>query len=219
MSSADQTWSDADWVTAETGLTPTPAPIERLSARSVLDEMSRPVTAAPADGSPLSGRGLAVGQHLIDVHDHYRAELRRVRDILGQVRAGAEQLGTARGALQEMALRANDWALGGVCQAQCLALTEHHVMESVGIFPHLRAREADLAPVLDRLAAEHDVIHALLGEVDAALVHLAQYPSDLAPITDALDLLTDTLLSHFAYEEHELVVPLATYGFFAGQLP
>jgi hypothetical protein len=53
---------------------------------------------------------------------------------------------------------------------------------------------------------------------DAALVQLVQHPADLDPVTEAIDLLTDTLLSHFAYEESELAGPLARYGFYPGQL-
>jgi hypothetical protein len=34
----------------------------------------------------------------------------------------------------------------------------------------------------------------------------------------ALDLLSDTLLSHLAYEERELVEPLARLGFYPDQL-
>jgi hypothetical protein len=52
----------------------------------------------------------------------------------------------------------------------------------------------------------------------AALIHLVQHPADLGPVTEAIDLLTDTLLSHFAYEERELAGPLARHGFYPGQL-
>ncbi len=54
----------------------------------------------------------------------------------------------------------------------------------------------------------------MLEEIDAALIHLAQNPTELGPISDAVDLLTDTMLSHFAYEERELVAPLAQHGFY-----
>jgi len=33
-----------------------------------------------------------------------------------------------------------------------------------------------------------------------------------------VDVLTDTLLSHLSYEEHELVEPLARYVFYDGQV-
>ena len=35
---------------------------------------------------------------------------------------------------------------------------------------------------------------------------------------DAIDLLTDALLSHLSYEEREIVEPLARHGFFEGQI-
>jgi hypothetical protein len=38
-------------------------------------------------------------------------------------------------------------------------------------------------------------------------------------IQDAIDFLTDALLSHLAYEEQELVEPLARLGFYPGQVP
>ena len=37
-------------------------------------------------------------------------------------------------------------------------------------------------------------------------------------LEDALNLLSDTLLSHLAYEEQQIVEPLARLGFYAGQI-
>ena len=64
-------------------------------------------------------RGRLVGQHLIDVHDMLRRELDELRGILEQVREGAMGAGEARAALNEMALRQNDWALGAFCARYC----------------------------------------------------------------------------------------------------
>jgi hypothetical protein len=184
----------------------------------VLDEDARPSAPEPDEDVAFSQRGLAVGQHLIDVHDHYRAELEQVRDLLARVAKGITAAGQARGELNRLTIRANDWALGGACQMQCVALTEHHGTEDAAIFPHLRHSQHNLRDVLDRLDTEHHAIHDVLEEIDAALIHLVQHPADLGPVTEAIDLLTDTLLSHFAYEERELVGPLARHGFFAGQV-
>jgi hypothetical protein len=41
---------------------------------------------------------------------------------------------------------------------------------------------------------------------------------DFARLQAAIDLLTDALLSHLSYEEHELVEPLARLGFYANQV-
>jgi hypothetical protein len=210
--------TENDWVTRRTGITPTAAPTERFSTRSVLDEGTRPSAPEPPTDVTFGAAGRQVGRHLVDVHDHYRAELRQVRDVLRQVKEGTARIGDAREQINLMAIRANDWALGGICQAHCRSITDHHTLESRGIFPHLRRRQPDLAAVLDRLHEEHLAIHEVLEEVDAALVHLARNPTDYGPITEAIDLLTDTLLSHFAYEERELIAPLARHGFFDGQL-
>jgi hypothetical protein len=45
-----------------------------------------------------------------------------------------------------------------------------------------------------------------------------EHPGDYTELQEAVDLLTDTLLSHLSYEEHELVEPLARHGFYPGQL-
>jgi hypothetical protein len=206
------------WLTRRTGIVATDPPASRLSARSVLDEDTRPSAPEPGEDATFSRRGLAVGQHLIDVHNHYRAELEQVRDLLARVAKGMTDAGQARGELNRLTIRANDWTLGGACQMQCVSLTEHHSTEDAAIFPHLRQSQDSLRDVLDRLDAEHHAIHEVLEEIDAALIHLVQHPADLGPVTEAIDLLTDTLLSHFAYEERELVGPLARHGFFPGQV-
>ena len=65
---------------------------------------------------------------------------------------------------------------------------------------------------------EHHAIGDLFEDIDAALIHLARHPTGIGPVSDAVDLLTDTLLSHFAYEERELTGPLARYGIYPGQV-
>ncbi|WP_329103501.1 hemerythrin domain-containing protein [Micromonospora sp. NBC_01699] len=211
--------TDTDhWVTSRTGLTPTPPPTTRHSGTRVWDESTRPSVPEPAREVRFTGRGLSAGKHLIDVHNHYREELARVRDILDQVRANAMDVGTARGEVNAMTLRSNNWTLGSFCQSYCVSLTQHHTMESGGIFPHLRASDGQLAAVIDRLDQEHQVIHEVLEGVDRALVELVSHPDDLSGIQEAVDVLSDALLSHLAYEERELIGPLSRYGFFGGQV-
>jgi hypothetical protein len=64
------------------------------------------------------------------------------------------------------------------------------------------------------LVAVHDMLRAELDTVDRALVNYISQSGDTSALTDAADLLTDTLLSHLAYEERELIDPLARYGFY-----
>ena len=71
--------------------------------------------------------------------------------------------------------------------------------------------------MIERLTDEHLVIHDAIEEVDRALVH-HMTEHDFGRLQGALDVLTDTLLSHLSYEEHELVEPLARLGFYANQI-
>jgi hemerythrin-like domain-containing protein len=172
------------------------------------------------DGAAYSPAQQAVAQHLVDVHDHLRRELTQVRDVVAQVRQGSVSAGEARTVVNTMAMRQNNWTLGAFCESYCRVVTGHHSLEDRSIFRHLRRAGPELADVLDRLEDEHAVIADVLEQVDDALVSIvasdtygAEAEAALAELQRALDLLTDTLLSHLAYEERELLHPLAEYGF------
>jgi hypothetical protein len=196
----------------------TPDDGTRLSATLPWREDDRPVTTKPGDAA-YSPSEQAVPQHLVDVHDHLRGELAQLRDIVGQVRSGAMSTGAARSVINTMAMRQNNWTLGAYCETYCRLVTGHHTLEDRSIFVHLRGAQPDLAPVIDRLEQEHHVIADVLEQVDDALVglvgtevHGRSGQEALDEVQRALDLLTDTLLSHLAYEERELIHPLALHG-------
>jgi hypothetical protein len=199
-------------------VTPTPDDGTRLTGILPWDEASRPtypVRPDPVEQAAYRPAQLAVPQHLKDVHDHLRAELTQVRDVVEQVMRGHLAVGAARSAVNAMTMRQNNWTLGAYCESYCRLVTGHHGLEDTGIFPHLRFSDPDAVPVIDRLEEEHEVIHDVLDDVDRALVALvADDPGALARLQHVVDVLTDTLLSHLAYEERELLHPLARYGFY-----
>lgn len=203
---------------ARLGVTPTPDPGTRLREPR-WDESTRPHRPPSGPEVTYTELGRRVGAHLIDVHDALRRELAELREIVAQVRDGALGAGEARSALHEMALRQNDWTLGAFCSRYCRAVAQHHGLEDDSIFPHLRRSEEALGPVIDRLTEEHLVIHDAIEDVDRALVHHINHPEDFDRLQEAIDVLTDTLTSHLAYEEEELVEPLARHGFYPGQVP
>ena len=189
--------------TADTGV--------RLSATKVWDESERPSGPEPDPDQTYPNQ--AGARQLIGVHDHLRAELDQIRDLVDQVRAGAIDPGEARSAINQMTMRQNNWTLGAYCESYCRLVTTHHTLEDEAVFPRLRQRDPRLAPVLDRLAYEHTIIHDVLDQVDQALVALVTDPDGMTALTAAMDLLSDTLVSHLSYEERELVEPLSRLGF------
>lgn len=200
------------------GLVPTPDDGIRLSDERLFEEDTRPLAPASPAGVIYTDTGRAVGAHLIEVHDHLRQELAQVREIIVQVRQGAMEVGDARSTINDMTMRQNEWTLGAYCASYCRVVTGHHSLEDEAIFPHLRASDEGLAPVIDRLEDEHLIIHEVLEGVDAALVRFILQPDDFSELQEAVDVLTDTLLSHLSYEERELVEPLARFGFYGNQV-
>ncbi len=194
-------------------MVPTPDDGTRLSTQSPWDESTRPTGPAPDPDRAYTDHEKAAGQHLVDVHDMLRGELDQVRSLVDQVASGRVDAGTARSHVNEMTMRQNAWTLGAYCQSYCRVVTGHHSLEDQAMLPHLRRADPRLAPVVDRLEAEHRVIHDVLEGVDAALVEMVRDGGDVTGLRAAVDLLTDTLLSHLSYEERELVEPLARLGF------
>jgi hypothetical protein len=182
------------------GVEPTQDDGTRLSRTRVWDEAARPRRPAPPAGAAYTRAGRATSRHLIQIHD--------------MLRDGLVSAGEARSQLNEMTMRQNNWTMGAYCQSYCRVVTHHHFAEDAMVFPHLRARESGLGQVLDRLSEEHVVIHEVLDAVDRALVAYIAQPADHTQHQEAVDLLTDTLLSHLAYEESQLLEPLARYGFY-----
>ncbi len=179
------------------------------------DETTRPTLGEPEDPA-YSSHELGAAHHLVEIHDHLRAELDRLQGMVGEVRRGLLSVGDARAGVAAMTIRQNNWTLGAYCQSYCGFVNGHHSLEDASVFPHLRDREPAVAPVVDRLHAEHQVIHHLLDEVDRALVALVRTgeSTELDALDATIGLLSDRLLSHLAYEERELRGPLVRHGFF-----
>ncbi len=190
-------------------VTPTQDTGVRLSRTAVWDESTRPTGPVRDPQRTYSASEQARGQHLIDVHDHLRAELAQVREVMEQVLAGVLEPGRARSHINTMTMRQNNWTLGTYCESYCRLVTTHHTIEDHSMLPTLGRADPRLKPVVERLAEEHRVIHGVIEQVDRALVTFVTDPASNRALRDAVDLLTDTLLSHLSYEERELVEPLS----------
>ncbi|GII57390.1 hypothetical protein Pth03_57790 [Planotetraspora thailandica] len=188
-----------------------PAPQQEHTAFApvtVLDETTRP-RSPKRDINALPPAQRANGQRLVLIHDHLRQELAQIRDALEQVADGQGDAAALRSMINQLTMRQNYWTLGTFCASYCRLLTTHHTIEDEHMFPMLAQAEQELAPVVERLEEEHEVIASLLTGLDAALVAMIEDPEQLGGVREQVDLLSDALLSHLRYEEEELVEPLA----------
>jgi hemerythrin-like domain-containing protein len=176
-----------------------------------LDEPTRP-RAPRHDDTVGTASGRASAQMLVGVHAHLRSELAQIRDVVAEVAVGRSSAALARSLINELSMRQNYWSLGAFCATYCRVLTIHHAIEDSSLFVNLKSRDAELAPVIERLSAEHEVVAAVLARLDAALVAMVDDPEHLSRVQAEVDRLTDVLLSHLAYEEEELLGPIARLG-------
>jgi len=172
-----------------------------------------PAGPAPDPAAEYGDAGRALARDLVAVHDHLRSELGQLRDMIAQVAAGSLDPGAARSGISKLTMRQNQWTVGAYCESYCRLVGLHHTIEDTSLFPGLGRLDSRLSPVTARLHEEHEVIAGLLARVDSALVSLVTDPVRGMPLVRAaVDLLTDALLSHLSYEEHQLLEPLARFG-------
>jgi alkanesulfonate monooxygenase SsuD/methylene tetrahydromethanopterin reductase-like flavin-dependent oxidoreductase (luciferase family)/hemerythrin-like domain-containing protein len=183
----------------------------RRARGGALDEATRPRLPKRDLGALPSARQ-EHGRRLVLIHDHLRQELAQVQDALDQVAAGHADAAALRTMINQLTMRQNYWTLGTFCASYCRLVTTHHTIEDQHMFPMLAKADETLAPVVERLEQEHEVIAEVLTGLDAALVAMIEDPERLGLVREQVELLADVLLSHLGYEEEELVEPLARLG-------
>jgi deazaflavin-dependent oxidoreductase (nitroreductase family) len=145
------------------------------------------VALRPVPGPPrFAGGAVTGGVALTRVHDAFRRELALIR---AEVAAAGPSVGAQ--------LRLN-------CLTLCAGLHNHHAGEDGALFPLLAAQRPDLAPVLERLRAEHEQVAALVAQLRETIAG----PADPELLRREVDRLTDQLERHLSYEEEQLVPAL-----------
>jgi iron-sulfur cluster repair protein YtfE (RIC family) len=173
--------------------------MEKLNRVTLLDNANRP-KAPKIEGLSASQR--ARGRRLGWFHNLHRAQLGEVHDAM--VRLDAEGFRDKVAALQ---MSANYRKFGNLCGQECQMLTGHHGIEDAYMFPLLHhAGSEGLRKVVERLMAEHLVVHELIEELEAAAQTLAVAPTteNFAKAKAAFSDLEKCVQSHFGYEETEL---------------
>ncbi len=167
---------------------------------------------------PRRSRGLELtlvqqlpGRHLRAIHDVFRGDLRSLLDRVDEVRRGEATVADLRAAVNHLTGRHTEETLSGFCARFCSFVTLHHTLEDQSMFPAV-AELPDYAPVAERLAEEHVVIHEHLTRIDAVLRRLDGRHDAFDELDTAVAELAEDLLSHFTYEETELAEPLGLLG-------
>lgn len=176
---------------------------------NLLDDATRPKAPPIAGVTPMQRRR---GQRLAMIHEMHLQQMDEVRSVLDAVMAGekqAEALGTA---VAGMEMAHNYRVFGSLCGQECSALTFHHTAEDEQIFPPLMVGSDGLRRVVERLSAEHLVIHELLEHFEDRVLAIMANPgtSTFADLREVFDVLEKVVRSHFGYEQAELEEALGT---------
>lgn len=149
-------------------------------------------------------QGRALFQELLWVHRAIRRDLDTVRRLAAEVTNGlpVEQLNAE---LSELQTNGPLWQLKINCLRYCRFVHLHHNAEDVLLFPRLRETDPGIAPVVDKLEADHRRVSDDLDEVEAAAAQLTNGDSETARrrVADGLNVLAGNLLEHLDFEERE----------------
>jgi hypothetical protein len=150
-------------------------------------------------------RGEAMVAELKWVHDMIRSDLQIVRQLAADAAAG-RPAGEIAAGIATLAAGGPLWQLRVNCLQYCQFVHHHHQAESVMLFPALRRANPAIGPVVDRLEADHARVAVLLDDVTGAAGDLADddTPGARRQLGAALQVLSDVLLAHLAYEEENV---------------
>jgi hypothetical protein len=160
---------------------------------------------------PAGARGEALVAELKWVHDMIRRDLTTVRRLADDLQGGMPAGRVAAG-IRSLVAGGPLWQLKIKRLQYCRFVHSHHHAESVMLFPALRRASPDLGPVIDKLESDHARVSDLLDDVEAASGELAarEHLATRRRLTLALQVLSDELLAHLAYEEDSVSATLRT---------
>jgi iron-sulfur cluster repair protein YtfE (RIC family) len=156
---------------------------------------------------------LRQGRRLALFHEMHLRELSKVRRAMACVFAGEGTADALLVTISSMQMFSNMRQFGNLCGAACEVLTGHHMIEDEYVFPALHGKTAGLNRVVERLRAEHLVIHDLLLRLEAAARALITNPGAAAAkeLRAEFGRLERFVVSHFGYEQTELEEALGFY--------
>lgn len=146
--------------------------------------------------------GNAFYKRLLEVHGILRDDLATVRRLAEAVNQdlSPQELNAE---LVELKTNGPLWQLRVNCLQYCELLHGHHTSEDAMLFPRLREANPELAPAVDQLIREHELVADLIEQIEADADRLISKDSVAARnhISASLTELSDALLAHLEFEE------------------
>jgi iron-sulfur cluster repair protein YtfE (RIC family) len=186
--------------------------MEKPRTITLLDDTTRPKAPKIENITPSQRRR---GKILSLYHNMHREQLQQVQHVVEGIESGVVKAAALGDAISDLQMAANFRLFGNLCGQECQMLTFHHSAEDAYVFPHMRENGgAGLQKVIDRLAAEHEIIHHYIEALETAATTASQTPDAAAfeKLKDIFTILSRLVQSHFGYEETELEEALGVYG-------
>ena len=178
--------------------------LPKLNRVTVLDHANRPKAPKIAN---LTTAQRQRGRLLSQFHDFHRQQLTQVQTFMRGVEDGALSAAALATTISDLQMAANYRRFGNLCGQECRMLSGHHGIEDANIFPILHhVGSPGLRRVVERLAAEHLVVHELIEELNTHARIMLQNPNakNFAMLKNIFTTLDRVVRSHFGYEETEL---------------
>ncbi|MET9489799.1 hemerythrin domain-containing protein [Nocardia sp. NPDC006630] len=96
------------------------------------------------------------------------------------------------------------------CDFYCDVLTAHHSLEDHRMFPVMQRTFPELAPVIERLHAEHEAVATLITETKSAALSLSAEHASVDRARAAITALAGHLMAHLDFEEQSLFPKMHT---------
>jgi len=140
------------------------------------------------------------------IHDHFRGHMILLRKVLDKVELGEATLEELRNQTEALPMLNNYRRFGSLCGQHCRIVEMHQTIEDQALLPVLKQKNNSLKLVVDRLIAEHEIVHELLIRlVDASnLLVRDPVPENFASARELYESFESVLLSHLGYEEEEI---------------
>ena len=182
-------------------------PLDALS----LDEANRPKAPPVPEATETHRRQ---GQQLAAIHSHYLREMAQIGAFLVRIEAGDAPPEHLKRLVLSLDMAENFRVFGSLCGRECQILKFHHDIESADMFPRIAAAcGGKFREIVEKLKAEHEVVHELIIRLSQTASALAEDPSEtnFTQTATTFRKLEEIVRSHFGYEETELAEAIGYY--------